>query len=290
MKNKKLILIFGAIVLVAVLSVVCVLIFHKSDSSEEPEIKAPMFPVLPEVNEILKEDDGSAPLTAGILVDSLYALAGNPELKSTIGGCNEKSFVKDRLSGEVYSDSFMWCTYNGVLYFDCTMSVPVENGVTAGVFRSYLRYGSDSYNNYTVERRGRVSGITISAYCGSKSDDDPLENYQIVADTEITYSDAILALYYYTQVYLGVDMTEYADNYNYTALIESTYRMYLKEEVYRNEGDVFSASLSWASLNDIETRDPDEYVYPDAPKLSDPMTVEEYKVILDKYIKYLSEM
>lgn len=277
--KKKLFLAIGIIVLVLILAVIGVFVWNKSDSPDVPPEKEPMLQDMPAVEELLEGIDVTEPLTAGVLVDSLYGLAGSPELKSTFPGCNEKDFVTDKLSGEAYSDSFIWNAYNGVLYVSCTMSVPVDPGVVGGVFGTYLRYESDRWKNGS---HGMLSGVRISMYDCATSDEDPLENYQIIDSTEITHCDAVLAMYFYAKTYLGIDLTEYDDRHNLEILEDSDYRLYVKSVVYGDEGDVFSASLGWSSSNGITERFREDY--------NKPITVNEYSAMLENFIEYLSNL
>lgn len=251
MKAKKKYVIFTAVILVLAVIITCLHIFvfipDRTDASDDtPETYS--FPILAEVYEgewLVEDMDQSEAVTLGALADILYTIAGEPALEvpkslaktpAFEGRDVREVFGKDPLSGESYSDSFIWCLLNGIFYVEGNFELVPDPDDTAA------KYNRENYFHDWVVRITEDDEKLVKLANGEYILHSVKPAYSVAGVTEITASDAAVALYRLCECHFGMDMTPFVKK-SYSALTESSFRLYDKDTLYYEDGEVISSAV-----------------------------------------------
>lgn len=206
------------------------------------------FPILAEVYEgewLVEDKDKSAAVTLGELADVLYTIAGEPELKvpesladtpAFEGRDVREIFGKDLVTGESYSDSFVWCLLNGIFYVEGNFEHVPDPDDTAA------KYNRENYFHDWVVRITEDDEKLVELANDEYILHSVKPAYSVAGVTEITASDAAVALYRLCECHFGMDMTPFVKK-SYSALTESSFRAYDKDTLYYEDGEVISSAV-----------------------------------------------
>lgn len=293
--KKKLFLTIGLGILIIGLVISAVLFFNgRNEQGDSPaetsfELEVHTLPEEIAAQDVFEPNESNANLTAKDLIDSLYKLAGSPEIKATFSceGTENKDYYFYNIPGDSeYFKSFTWAGFNGILYYFTEVRVPTDTPELAGgTYASTLRYGTKRWIESAIEDKASFHLCEIF-----EKNDDPNTNdvYELVDfEGEVTYTDAVIAMYYFATTYMGNDLSSYFDTVAENDISEHVkYNLYPRPDtmsLYESVGKntFFDGIWEWAEDSGIVTG---EDLYDRIP------TQNEYSAMLENFIKYLSNL
>ena len=293
--KKRLFLVIGLGLLLIVLIISALLFFNgKGEKDGSPaetsfELEVHTLPEEITVQDVFEADESNASLTAVDLIDSLYKLAGSPEIEATFSckGAEDKDYYFYNIPGDSeYFKSFTWAGFNGILYYSTEVRVPNDTPELAGgTYASTLRYGTKRWVESAIEDKASFHSCYIFYNIDDPYTDDVYECVDF--EGEVTYTDALIAMCYFAKTYMGKDLATYFDTVTEGNVSENVkYNLYPTQDKiggYESVGKIifFNGIWEWAEDSGIVA---EEGLYDKIP------TQNEYAAMLENFIEYLKKM